>query len=75
MAGSAIGRSAGDGVRSGHAECGEEAFVLDRREDGAITFTVTAFSRPASLLAKLAGPLGGLVQNAMTARYLRAFDK
>lgn len=63
------------GTLPGHAECGEEAFVLDRREDGAITFTVTAFSRPASLLAKLAGPLGGLVQNAMTARYLRTFDR
>lgn len=61
------------GTLPGHAESGEEAFVLERHDDGTITFTVTAFSRPASFLAKVAGPLGGLVQNAMTTRYLRAF--
>jgi uncharacterized protein (UPF0548 family) len=60
------------GTLPGHPECGEEAFVLEQHEDGTITFTITAFSRPASALAKLAGPLGRRIQDAFTARYLRA---
>ena len=59
------------GTLPGHPECGEESFMLDRGE-GTITFTVTAFSRPASLLAKLVGPLGECLQDVVTRRYLRA---
>ncbi|HEY7597377.1 MAG TPA: DUF1990 domain-containing protein [Actinophytocola sp.] len=62
------------GTLPGHAESGEEAFVLERRADGSATFTITAFSRPATALAKLAGPLGRRVQDLATARYLRAFE-
>lgn len=61
------------GTLPGHPERGEEAFLLDRHDDATTTFTVVAFSRPASFLAKLAGPVGGLVQDVMTTRYLRAF--
>jgi uncharacterized protein (UPF0548 family) len=60
------------GTLPGHPERGEEAFVLERR-DGAMTFTVTAFSRPASILAKLGGPIERRVQDAVTGRYLRTF--
>lgn len=59
------------GTLPGHPECGEESFVLDRGGD-AMTFTITAFSRPASTLAKLAGPFGALVQDIATRRYLNA---
>ncbi|MEU8995711.1 DUF1990 domain-containing protein [Streptomyces caniferus] len=45
------------GAREGHPECGEEAFVAELRGDGAVWFTVTAFSRPARAVTRLAGPL------------------
>lgn len=54
--------------------CGEEAFLLERHDDGSVSFTILAFSRPASALAKLAGPLGRRIQNTVTDRYLRALD-
>ena len=59
------------GTLPGHPESGEERFLLERTDAG-ITFTVSAFSRPASVLAKLGGPIGRAAQRAMTARYLRA---
>ena len=62
------------GTLPGHPETGEEAFVLQRHNDGALTFTIIAFSRPAGPLAKIAGPLGRRVQDAVTNRYLRAFS-
>ena len=62
------------GTLPGHPESGEEAFVIERAEDDAVTFAITAFSRPASDLARLAGPLGRLAQRRMTARYLRALS-
>ncbi|WP_411133521.1 DUF1990 family protein [Streptomyces sp. C10] len=47
----------GYGARKGHPECGEEAFVAELLPDGSVWFTVTAFSRPARTLTRLAGPL------------------
>jgi uncharacterized protein (UPF0548 family) len=61
------------GTLPGHPDSGEEAFVLSRDAAATITFTVTAFSRPDTVLSKLAGPVGHRVQDVMTARYLRAF--
>jgi uncharacterized protein (UPF0548 family) len=63
----------GYGTLTGHPEQGEEAFVLELRPDGRIVFTVTAFSRPATLLAKAGGPLGRVVQRAVADRYLHKF--
>lgn len=63
------------GTLPGHPVTGEEAFVLDRHDDGAVSFTVTAFSRPATLLAKLGGPVGRLAQNQLTDRYLKALSR
>lgn len=62
----------GYGTLPGHPESGEEAFILDRAPDGRILFTITAFSRPATRLARFAGPVGRAVQTAMTLRYLRS---
>ena len=63
------------GTLEGHPESGEELFVLDRDAAGAITFTVTAFSRPASVLTRAAGPAGRLAQRVMAQRYLSALDR
>lgn len=60
------------GTLPGHPECGEEAFVLD--SDGkTVTFTITAFSRPATLLSKVAGPVATRVQDYITERYLHSW--
>jgi uncharacterized protein (UPF0548 family) len=60
------------GTLAGHPESGEEAFVVSQDEGGAVTLAVTAFSRPATLLSRIAGPVGSLVQDVITDRYLRA---
>lgn len=63
------------GTLPGHPECGEEEFLLERTADGSLRFTVSAFSRPATRLARAGGPVTGLVQRWMTRRYLRAPDR
>lgn len=60
------------GTLPGHPESGEEAFVIERAVDDTVSFRITAFSTPASDLAKLAGPLGRFAQGRMTSRYLRS---
>ncbi len=60
------------GTLPGHPVSGEEAFVVELGDDGAVTFTVTAFSRPASRLARLGGPLGRAAQSLALSRYLRS---
>jgi uncharacterized protein (UPF0548 family) len=57
----------------GHPESGEESFILNCSNDGTTRFTVTGFSRPATALSRLAGPIGSHVQDFMTSRYLHAF--
>lgn len=58
----------------GHPECGEEWFVLEQTPDGRVRLTVSAVSRPATLLARLGGPVSRVVQRCMTRRYLKALD-
>jgi len=60
------------GTLPGHPESGEEAFVIARAEDDTVSFSITAFSIPASHFAKFAGPLGRLAQRRMTSRYFRS---
>jgi uncharacterized protein (UPF0548 family) len=60
------------GTLPGHPEAGEEAFVVEHHDDESVTFTVTAFSRPAAWTSRMAGPAGVAVQNWITRRYLRA---
>jgi uncharacterized protein (UPF0548 family) len=62
------------GTLPGHPERGEEAFIVGQHSDGTVTFTVTAFSAPATLLARAAGPAGRAVQRHITSRYLRALS-
>jgi uncharacterized protein (UPF0548 family) len=60
------------GTLPGHPERGEESFVVEHLEDDTVRFAITAFSRPATLLTKLGGPVSRLVQSRVTNRYLRA---
>jgi uncharacterized protein (UPF0548 family) len=63
------------GTLAGHPESGEEAFMIEHHDDDTVSFAVTAFSRPATRLAKIAGPVGVVVQRQVTARYLRSLGK
>jgi uncharacterized protein (UPF0548 family) len=60
------------GTLPGHPERGEEAFIIEQHHDGTVTFTITAFCAPATLLARAAGPAGRAVQRRITSRYLHA---
>lgn len=58
------------GTLAGHPESGEEAFIIEHHDDGTVSLTITAFSRPATRLAKITGPFGRIVQRKITASYL-----
>jgi uncharacterized protein (UPF0548 family) len=60
------------GTLPGHPESGEEFFVVTRDWDHRVMFTVRAFSRPATRLARLGGPLTRVAQDLATRRYLYA---
>ncbi len=60
------------GTLPGHAEKGEEAFIVDRTDDGSVFLTIRAISRPAHAGWWLVAPVLRLVQAFYTARYLRA---
>jgi uncharacterized protein (UPF0548 family) len=60
------------GTLPGHPECGEEAFMIEQRDDDSVALSVRAFSRPATVTARAAGPLGRLIQQRVTRRYLDA---
>lgn len=57
------------GTLPGHPEQGEEAFHVNF-EDGQVLAEIVAFSRPADLPTRLAGPLARQVQKAATKRYI-----
>jgi uncharacterized protein (UPF0548 family) len=63
------------GTLPGHPEAGEERFMLHHHPDGSIGLTISAFSRSASRLAKLGGPVSRTFQGLMTHRYIRALDR
>jgi uncharacterized protein (UPF0548 family) len=60
------------GTLPAHPEQGEEAFLVRRGADGAVSFAITAFSRPRHPLARLGGPLTRRIQQDTTQRYLEA---
>lgn len=62
------------GTLPGHPESGEEAFIVEAKPDGSLVATITAFSRPATFLARAGGPLGRRVQAAATRDYLEAMS-
>lgn len=55
------------GTLPGHAECGEELFLVERADDGTVRYSLRAFSRPRHWLARLAYP--------MTRAYQRKFGR
>jgi uncharacterized protein (UPF0548 family) len=63
------------GTLRGHPESGEESFVVALGQDEKVTFTVRAFSNPATIAARLGGPLARLVQDAATTHYLRTLRR
>ena len=65
-------RGFGYGTLPGHPEHGEEAFLVELAGDGRVYLTIRAFSRPATLLSRLGGPVGRQVQRLITDRYIRA---
>jgi uncharacterized protein (UPF0548 family) len=62
------------GTLPGHPERGEEAFVVELRDGGEVSFAIRAFSRPESLLARAGGPVARAVQRWATHGYLHALD-
>ena len=68
------GREQGFGYGSlpGHPESGEEAFLVELADDGTVTFRTRVFSRLASPLARLGGPVSRAVQHAALHRYVSA---
>jgi len=62
----------GFGTLAGHPERGEEAFEAGLAPDGSVTFSIRAFSRPASWYAKLGGPFTTALQEFVTDRYVRS---
>jgi uncharacterized protein (UPF0548 family) len=65
-------RGFGYGSLPGHPESGEECFVVTLRPDGAVVFTTRVFSRLASPLARLGGPVSRAVQRAAIEGYVAA---
>ena len=62
----------GYGSLPGHPESGEECFVVTLRPDGGVVFTTRVFSRLATPLARLGGPVSRAVQRAAIRGYLAA---
>ena len=58
-----------------HPESGEEAFLVDHRDDDRVVFTITAFSRPRSLPMRAAGPIGRLIQRRAAETYLDGYEQ
>jgi uncharacterized protein (UPF0548 family) len=63
------------GTLPGHPERGEEAFVVALGSDDRVTFSVRAFSGPATRSARAGGPLTRLAQDLAIRRYLHALRK
>src|SRR4051812_42150304 len=61
------------GSLPGHPESGEESFVVSLRGDD-VVFTTRVFSRLASPLARLGGPVSRAVQAAALDRYVASIE-
>jgi uncharacterized protein (UPF0548 family) len=60
------------GTLPGHPEAGEEAFLIEHRDDDSVVLRIRAFSKPATWLFRLAYPAVLLMQTIYTRRYLRS---
>ena len=63
------------GTLPGHPESGEEAFVVERRDDDSVWLTIRAFSRPAAPWLWLGYPVLRLLQAIFTSRYEHALTR
>ena len=52
------------GTLPGHAECGEELFLVEKDKNDVVYYSIRAFSRPRHWMARLAYPLARLYQRA-----------
>ena len=62
----------GYGTLPGHPESGEECFLVSTDDDGRVVFRTRVFSRLASPLARLGGPVSRALQGAALRRYVTA---
>ena len=60
------------GTLPGHPEDGEEAWMIEHRDDDSVWITIRAFSRPANGWWWLVNPVLRVFQEYYTRRYLRA---
>jgi uncharacterized protein (UPF0548 family) len=60
------------GTLSGHPESGEEAFIVEKAEDGSVWLVIRAFSRPSTWYFALVAPVLRLTQAFYTRRYGRS---
>lgn len=63
------------GTLPGHPESGEEAFIVERRDDDSVWLTIRAFSRPAHPALWIVYPVLRLVQAIFTSRYEHALTR
>lgn len=62
----------GYGSLTGHPEAGEEAFVAELDDDGAVTFSVFGFSRAGTVAGAAAAPIARAVARRALRDYLHA---
>lgn len=60
------------GSLPGHPQCGEEAFVVERRDDGSVWLNLRVLSRPGNPVLWVIYPVWRLVQSVFSSRYQRA---
>jgi uncharacterized protein (UPF0548 family) len=63
------------GTLGDHAVAGEERFLVERVPGGDVTFELLAFSRPNSLLFKLASPIARRKQLSLGGAYIEALRR
>lgn len=63
------------GTLPGHPESGEEAFVVEQRDDDSVWLTIRGFSRPAHPALWLVHPVLRLAQAIFTSRYAHALTR
>ena len=63
------------GTLPGHAECGEERFLLEMDEAGDVWFDILAFSRPRHWLAKLGYPIVRRLQKSFAPAAVKRLQK
>jgi uncharacterized protein (UPF0548 family) len=63
------------GTLDGHPESGEVRFEIGlEAEEGPVHMRIASFSRPASVLARLGGPVTRFIQRKVNLRYLSAIE-